>query len=262
ALPGDSQLMSELVLKRNSFGVSDASLAQLISSVFAVASLESGDPADQQQALTYLQLSPDLQELAENKIAEINEIAAQAAANRPRTNAKNLASVFSSAVAAGADFADATDTASAIHLMTEGVYGSDSFSTTKFQVPPLSEEDLAQAAAYLDFSDGRLSYKVDTQAEAGAIRGIERTNLAITRAEAINMAIAAYIQSRGRTEAELEWDQAEGEQARYETLAPFLAFAPTEFEDYMPEGYSIEMPKALTELRKRHLMCDGVAVVY
>ena len=70
-------------------------------------------------------------------------------------------------------------------------------------------------------------------------------NLAITRAEAVNMAIAAFVQSRGRANAEQAWDRQATEEGRYILLAPFLAFAPASYFDYMPEGYAIELPARL-----------------
>jgi len=78
-------------------------------------------------------------------------------------------------------------------------------------------------------------------------------NLPVARAEALNMAMANLIQSRGRVEAEEVWNQAKGHQERYELLSPFLAFSPSEFVDYMPNGYSIELWATLETLRKARL---------
>jgi hypothetical protein len=90
--------------------------------------------------------------------------------------------------------------------------------------------------------------------------GIEE-NLGITRAEAVNMATVAFIQSRGRERAEAEWIAAAGVQERYELLSPYLAFAPKNFEDFMPAGYSVVLPKDLRTLSKVPLL-QGLVIRY
>ncbi len=88
-------------------------------------------------------------------------------------------------------------------------------------------------------------------------------NLAITRAEAINLAIAAFIQSRGRESAVREWHANPTDQDRYLLLAPFLAFAPTELRDYIPDGYEIELPAQIrTRLRKVELEGEDGVIFY
>ena len=49
-------------------------------------------------------------------------------------------------------------------------------------------------------------------------------NLAIARAEALNMAIASLIQTRGRTQASLDW-AGKTDAQRYDLLRPYLGFA-------------------------------------
>ncbi len=83
--------------------------------------------------------------------------------------------------------------------------------------------------------------------------GPERS-LGITRAEALNIATAALIQSRGRERANAEWNAAPMDQDRYEILCPYLAFAPEKLEDYMPEGYAIVFPNDLKTLSKLRLV--------
>ncbi|MGI9242929.1 MAG: type II secretion system protein [Verrucomicrobiales bacterium] len=86
-------------------------------------------------------------------------------------------------------------------------------------------------------------------------RGAEE-NLAITRAEAINMATAAFIQSRGRANAEGLWFAASTDEQRYSLLAPFLAFAPASVADFMPSDYHLTYPATLSSLTKIPLRYD------
>ena len=78
-----------------------------------------------------------------------------------------------------------------------------------------------------------------------ASRGIAEENLAVARAEALNMAIAAFMQSRGRNAAVTEWASQPSAGDRYKLLAPFLAFSPRELGDYMPDGYRVRLPGGL-----------------
>ena len=92
------------------------------------------------------------------------------------------------------------------------------------------------------------------------VRQDAEQNLAVTRAEAVNMAIAAFIQSRGRANAEAAWDDTTNAQQRYSLLAPFLAFAPVTESEYMPgdanEGYYLDYPSSLASLRKVDMYYD------
>lgn len=83
-----------------------------------------------------------------------------------------------------------------------------------------------------------------------AVKEDSEVHLAISRAEAANMAMVSFIQSRGRATAITEWDAVSGAQEHYALLAPYLAFAPSVLADYMPSGYSIEMPDSLNALSK------------
>ena len=83
-----------------------------------------------------------------------------------------------------------------------------------------------------------------------AIKDESEIHLAISRAEAANMAMVSFIQSRGRATAVNEWDDADSAQEQYALLAPYLAFAPTNVTDYMPSGYTIELPDSLSSLSK------------
>ena len=75
-------------------------------------------------------------------------------------------------------------------------------------------------------------------------------NLAIARAEAVNMSLAAYLQANGRSVAVSGWSSASSAANRYALLKPYLAFAPENFADYMPEGFVITLPTSIASLQK------------
>lgn len=62
--------------------------------------------------------------------------------------------------------------------------------------------------------------------------------LARARADALNVAVAAYFQAVGPDAAGTAWTAANNSN-RYNLLAPYLAFAPATLGDYMPGGYSV-----------------------
>jgi prepilin-type N-terminal cleavage/methylation domain-containing protein len=82
------------------------------------------------------------------------------------------------------------------------------------------------------------------------------SNLAIARAEAINLAMASYAQSVGLTTANTAWS-ADDAAGRYNRLSPYLAFAPDTLAGYMPSGYSVTLPSALVPLEKVTLTGPG-----
>ena len=90
------------------------------------------------------------------------------------------------------------------------------------------------------------------------VRQDAEQNLAITRAKALNMATAAFIQSRGRVNAETAWSAKASDAERYTLLSPFLAFAPLTLADYMPKFYTVEMENNFSPLRKATLWYDTV----
>ncbi len=75
-------------------------------------------------------------------------------------------------------------------------------------------------------------------------------NLAIARAEAVNMSLASFIQAQGRTAAISEWGGTSNDAERYALIKPYLAFAPDSFSDYMPGGYEITLPTSIGTLSK------------
>lgn len=70
------------------------------------------------------------------------------------------------------------------------------------------------------------------------VRSDSEDNLARSRAEALNMAAAAYFQAVGTQTASSVWSGA-GNDTRYALLSPYLAFAPASLSSYMPSGYSV-----------------------
>ncbi|MBU6302182.1 MAG: prepilin-type N-terminal cleavage/methylation domain-containing protein [Verrucomicrobia bacterium] len=78
-------------------------------------------------------------------------------------------------------------------------------------------------------------------------------NLAVARAEAVNMAIASLVQAQGRTAAATAWTGAANATGRYALIKPYLAFAPNAFDDYMPGSYGIVLPTSISSLSKVEL---------
>ncbi len=95
-----------------------------------------------------------------------------------------------------------------------------------------------------------------------AVKQDAEQNLAISRAEAVNMSLAAFIQAVGRTNANTIWATKNTAQLRYETIAPFLAFAPSNATDYMPAGYTVTLPSSIATLSKVALAGPGGTIAY
>lgn len=75
-------------------------------------------------------------------------------------------------------------------------------------------------------------------------------HLAIARAEALNLSMASYVQAQGLTGASVGWSGAADSAARYQLLAPYLAYAPTNITEYMPSGYSVTLTNTILPLKK------------
>ena len=71
------------------------------------------------------------------------------------------------------------------------------------------------------------------------IREDAEENLAKSRADALNVAAAAYFQAVGPQTALSNWTAAADNDARYGLIRPYLAFAPTNtaISGYMPKNY-------------------------
>lgn len=88
------------------------------------------------------------------------------------------------------------------------------------------------------------------------------TNLAIARAEAVNVGLVNFIQAYGRSNATDTWAAQTSPQARYALLASYLAFAPALKEDYMPSGYAITLPTTINTISKIALTGPGGTITY
>jgi type II secretory pathway pseudopilin PulG len=94
------------------------------------------------------------------------------------------------------------------------------------------------------------------------MRGDSERNLAIARAEALNLAQASFIQVRGRTQAALDWSAASSVQNRYNLLRPYLSFSETTITAYMPSGYSVTFPNSITTMTKAALRGPSGTIFY
>ncbi len=97
-----------------------------------------------------------------------------------------------------------------------------------------------------------------------AMKKDSEVNLAISRAEAVNMAVASFIQANGRDRAITRWTGASASaQLKYDLVDSYLAFAPANETDYMPSGYVLTWPASIAALNKIALKDpDGATVNY
>ncbi|MGK0184607.1 MAG: prepilin-type N-terminal cleavage/methylation domain-containing protein [Verrucomicrobiales bacterium] len=86
-------------------------------------------------------------------------------------------------------------------------------------------------------------------------------DLAISRAEAMNMAVAAYVQANGQSTAIAAWGTASTNQAKWTLVSPFLAFAPPNLTDFMPSGYSLTFPATIKPLTKATITDPNSAAI-
>lgn len=94
------------------------------------------------------------------------------------------------------------------------------------------------------------------------MRSDSERNLTVARAESINMAMATYVQARGRTQAASDWTGATTAQLKYALLAPYLSFSETNLTDYIPNGYTVTFPTAIDPLRKVTLKQGSTTINY
>jgi prepilin-type N-terminal cleavage/methylation domain-containing protein len=93
------------------------------------------------------------------------------------------------------------------------------------------------------------------------MRGDSERNLAIARCESINMAMATYIQVRGRTQAVSDFNGSSTAQAKYALIAPYLAFSEANLTDYIPNGFSITF-NTIDPLKKVTLLQGTTVIPY
>lgn len=82
-------------------------------------------------------------------------------------------------------------------------------------------------------------------------------NLAISRVESLNIAMASFVQAEGRSRAENQWQSASGNSAKYTLLRPYLAFAEDTLTRFMPSGYSVNFGISAVALQKTTLIGPG-----
>jgi prepilin-type N-terminal cleavage/methylation domain-containing protein len=93
-----------------------------------------------------------------------------------------------------------------------------------------------------------------------AIKQDSERNLAISRAEAVNMAVVSYIQANGKSNVASTWTSL-NDQQRYTLLIPYLSFAPANLTDFIPKGYSVTLPGNLNALTKSVLTDTSTSTV-
>ena len=73
-------------------------------------------------------------------------------------------------------------------------------------------------------------------------------NLARARAEALNMAMAAYVQAVGTNTAQANWAAWANDPTRYTNIRTYIAFSETTLTNYTPNGYTITLPTNISPL--------------
>ena len=99
------------------------------------------------------------------------------------------------------------------------------------------------------------------------MRGESERNLAIARAEALNMGMSTYLQVAGRSEASTNWGTANPSthenSRRYALIQPFLAYSETSLTLFLPQGYTANLPKSITAMTKTELRdASNVKIFY
>jgi len=94
------------------------------------------------------------------------------------------------------------------------------------------------------------------------MRADSERNLAIARAESLNLAQASYIQVVGRTQAALNWSAAGTNDGRYALLRPYLSYAEATLTAYMPSGYSVTFAPSITSMTKAALTSPTGIIYY
>jgi hypothetical protein len=91
------------------------------------------------------------------------------------------------------------------------------------------------------------------------------TELAIARAEEINLAAAAYVESCGRELAEQAWREAGDPDQRYQLLTSFIPFSPDSLDEYMPDDFELvlwDQVESEPATNKVGLLAAGMVLEY
>lgn len=93
------------------------------------------------------------------------------------------------------------------------------------------------------------------------MRSDSERNLAIARAEALNLAQASFIQVRGRSQAATDWAAANST-AKYNLLRPYLSYSEATVSAFMPSGYSVSFPASILSMSKVALTGPTGTILY
>jgi prepilin-type N-terminal cleavage/methylation domain-containing protein len=69
--------------------------------------------------------------------------------------------------------------------------------------------------------------------------------LAIARAESVNMAVSQFMQAKGRASAGALWTSAATDVDKYGLIKGYLAYAPATLAAHTPSGYKIEFAASI-----------------
>lgn len=94
------------------------------------------------------------------------------------------------------------------------------------------------------------------------MRSDSERNLAISRAESLNLAMSTYIQVVGRSQAGLNWTAAASSTAKYDLIRPYLAYSESTLTAYLPQDYSITFPTSITSMTKAALVGPSGNIPY
>ncbi|MEI6279943.1 MAG: type II secretion system protein [Verrucomicrobiae bacterium] len=87
-------------------------------------------------------------------------------------------------------------------------------------------------------------------------------NLARARAEALNMAIASYVQAVGTNAAATNWGTNTGstvDGTRYTSyLAKYIGFAESSFAAFQPSGYTFSLPASIVPMTNKTTISNTV----
>jgi prepilin-type N-terminal cleavage/methylation domain-containing protein len=97
------------------------------------------------------------------------------------------------------------------------------------------------------------------------MRAESERNLAISRAEALNMAMSTYIQVVGRSQAATNWGTAATtaeNNRRYTLIQPYIAYSETSLLLFIPQGYTATLPRSITAMTKTELRDASFAQIF
>ncbi|MCB1228451.1 MAG: type II secretion system protein [Verrucomicrobiales bacterium] len=95
------------------------------------------------------------------------------------------------------------------------------------------------------------------------MRSDAERNLAISRAESLNLAQSSFIQVRGRGTAETLWiGTGASNESKYQLLRPYLSFSETTLTRFLPGGYNVQFPASVLSMTKVGLVGPSGIIPY